>query len=239
MFCKYCGKELAENEVCTCPESVAASEAQEQKGGFVKELLTQVKETVHNVGTTGLGWAQMGVVAGAELIVSLLGWLVILCGLIEQYNKSLSGWYEVSISDIDGFAAQVILSGLLSLVVPVVLGLVAVVVVYLIKKKNVDFRACLSALVSAQLLPTVIVLLAGLMFLLGTAAGIVCLLLAAMVGLISLIKILEAELGEGNGILRCALLGVIAVAVLAVCVLVLKGNDEFPVLTLALGLLLA
>lgn len=240
MFCKYCGNQYPDDGACTCPDAVAAQQqeyqfeqpqqAQQPAPGTidmsavsasVKEVGNSVKTVLSDVTHTEHPMVQGIILAIISLILNIIAWALPL-NSVAGTIKSLSAGL---VSKIPGMTGLIFGCGAMSYLVPFLYAGVALIIIQSINKQPVNIITCLSGVASALLLPSAMLLVTGLMFLMSVKLGVVCLLVTGMTGLVGIYKLLEKHIGYKTTYLCCLIMG--AILAVLVCVVGVVIYNQF------------
>lgn len=247
MFCKYCGNQYPDDGVCNCPNAVAArQQAQQQEYQFqqpqqpqqpqqsasvtidmsavsasVKELGGSMKSVLADVTRTDHPMVQGILLAVVGLILNIIAWAIPMNSIAGAIDDMTSGL----IDEIPGLSGLIFGCGAMSYLVPFLYAGVALIVIQSINKQPVNIISCLSSVSSALLLPSAMLLVTGLAFILGFKLGVLCLLVTAMTGLVSIYKLVEKQLGYNVTYVCCLIMG--AILAVLVCLVVVMIYNQF------------
>lgn len=237
MYCKYCGKELAEEEVCTCTatapdRSAALREAAYRAAYTVTHALKCMAVDFRQMFT---GSAEEGISAPAGvgflisgLVAHVVVWICIVARFLSGLKKTaVLFWGTAAIERIDGLFRGVYASavggGFVTFLVPLVIAVLIPLIARLLRKEQVDFRSCALTGIGATVLPSGLLLLAGLVTLAIPGVGALLVGVAAMTGLVMFYRQLAKEIRGSDTAGSAVLIAVLLIAIAALVAWAVSG----------------
>ncbi len=238
MFCKYCGTQVPDGEVCNCADAVAARQAAAAPvavaepapaapasaagndigkiiGDAFKAMPATLKSLLHNTAGDGIGLPSTVILAVGGLLLNILAWVCLVGGIMGSLKDAVGGmvwtYVEKVFSGIYGFG---ILGGLWTCLIPIALSMVIVIVGQLIRKEKIDIVAAFTAGTCVNAAPAALFLVGALISLLIPVIGILVILVGIVFAMAGNYKLVGKLTGGTKGLVG----GLIAAAVVAVIV---------------------
>ena len=232
MFCKYCGNQFPDGEVCNCAEATAAREAAAAPvataeaapaaaapaagkiiGDAFKGMPKVLKGLLGNTSGQGIDLPSTVILAVGGLLLNILAWVCMIGGILGGLEDAAGAMAWSYIEKIfDGMYGFGILGGLWTCIIPSALSMAIVVVGQLIRKEKVDVIPAFTAGTCANFVPSVVFFVGALVTLLIPVVGILLILAGIIAALAANYKLLGKLIPNTNGVAG----GLIAAAVLAV-----------------------
>lgn len=232
MFCKYCGNQFPDGEVCNCAEATAARAAAAAPvataeaapaaaapaagkvvGDAFKGMPKVLKGLLGNTSGEGVNLPSTIILAVGGLVLNILAWVCMVGGILGSLEDSVGAMVWTHIKKIfDGMYGFGILGGLWTCIIPIALSMVIVVVGQLIRKEKVDVVPAFTAGTCANFVPSVVFFLGALVTLLIPVVGMLLILVGIVAALAADYKLLGKLIPNTNGVVG----GLIAAAVAAV-----------------------
>lgn len=221
MFCKFCGKQIADGEVCFCDQAVAQRTAAAQTpvataapaaapaasidvGAIVGKILGSFKTLFKNTNYIGSDLTTPITFAVTSLLLHILSWLCLKSMLLGD----LLGDLPVKIKGITG---TFVWCGCLSFLVPLAFYFLVPVLANLVHKEAVNVRKAFACAAAASVVPSALFLLAGIVGLVIAKVGYFLILAAALSGIINFTK-LTGKLVRGNSAVSALLVALVVAA---------------------------
>lgn len=225
MFCKFCGKQIADGEVCFCDQAVAQRTAAAQApntapvataapaaapaasidvAAILGKILGSFKALFKNTNYIGSDLTTPIAFSVFSLVMHMLSWLCLKSMLLGD----LLGDLPVKIKGITG---TFVWCGCLSFLVPLAFYFLVPVLANLVHKEAVNVRKAFACAAAASVVPSALFLLAGVVGLLIAKVGYILILTAALAGIINFTK-LTGKLVRGNSAVSAFLVALVVAA---------------------------
>lgn len=221
MFCKFCGKQIAEGEVCFCDQAVAQRTAAAQApvataapaavpaasidvAAILGKVLGSFKALFKNTNYIGSDLTTPIAFSVFGLVMHILSWLCLKSMLLGD----LLGDLPIKIKGIGGTFAW---CGCLSFLVPLAFYFLVPVAANLVHKEAVNVRRAFACAAAASVVPSALFLVAGVVGLVIAKVGYFLILAAALAGIINFTK-LTGKLVRGNSAISAFLVALVVAA---------------------------
>jgi len=215
MFCKFCGKQIADGEVCFCDQAVAQRTAAAQSpvataapvaapaasidvGAIVGKILGSFKALFKNTNYIGSDLTTPIAFSVFGLVMHILSWLCLKSMLLGDIK-------------VEGITGTVVWCGCLSFLVPLAFYFLVPVLANLVHKEAVNVRKAFACAAAASVVPSALFLLAGVVGLVIAKVGYFLILAAALSGIINFTK-LTGKLVRGNSAVSAFLVALVVAA---------------------------
>ena len=232
MFCKYCGNQFPDGEVCNCAEATAARAAAAAPvataeaapaaaapaagkviGDAFKGMPKVLKNLLGNTSGEGVDLPSTIILAVGGLVLNILAWVCMVGGILGGLEDSIGAMMWSYIEPVfDGMYGFGILGGLWTCIIPIALSMAIVVVGQLIRKDKVNVVPAFTAGTCANFVSSVIFFVGALITLLIPLVGILLILVGIIAALAANYK-LVGKLGINTD---SVVGGLIAAAIAAV-----------------------
>ena len=231
MFCKYCGNQFPDGEVCNCAEATAAREAAAAPvataeaapaaapaagkviGDAFKGMPKVLKNLLGNTSGAGVDLPSTIILAVGGLLLNILAWVCMVGGILGGLEDATGAMMWSYIEPVfDGMYGFGILGGLWTCIIPIALSMAIVVVGQLIRKEKVNVISAFTAGTCANVVSSVIFFVGALITLLIPVVGILLILVGIIAALAANYK-LVGKLGINTD---SVVGGLIAAAIAAV-----------------------
>ncbi len=238
MFCKYCGNQVPDGEVCSCAESTAARAAAAAPvataeptpaaapaapaagndigkitGDAFKSIPGAIRTLLNNTEGSGMALPTTVVLAVGGLLLNILAWVCMVGGILGGLEDAVGGMAWAYISKVfKGIYGFGILGALWTCIIPIALSMAIILVGQLIRKEKIDIIPAFTTGTCVNILPSVIFLVGALISMLIPVIGILLILVGIVAGLAADYKLLSKIVPNTNGVIG----GLIAAAVVAV-----------------------
>jgi hypothetical protein len=232
MFCKYCGNQFPDGEVCNCAEATAARAAAAAPvataeaapaaaapaagkviGDAFKGMPKVLKNLLGNTSGAGVDLPSTIILAVGGLVLNILAWVCMVGGILGGLEDATGAMMWSYIEPVfDGMYGFGILGGLWTCIIPIALSMAIVVVGQLIRKEKVNVISAFTAGTCANVVSSVIFFVGALITLLIPVVGILLILVGIIAALAANYK-LVGKLGINTD---SVVGGLIAAAIAAV-----------------------
>lgn len=234
MFCKYCGTQVPDGEVCNCAEAAAARAAAAPVataeaipaaapaaapaagkiiGDAFKGMPKVLKNLLGNTSGEGVDLPSTIILAVGGLVLNILAWVCMVGGILGGLKDSAGTMIWSYIEKVfDGMYGFGILGGLWTCIIPIALSMAIVLVGQLIRKEKINIVPAFAAGTCANIVPAVIFFVGALITLLIPVVGILLILVGIVAALAGNYKLMGKLVPNTNGVIG----GLIVAAVLAV-----------------------
>jgi hypothetical protein len=232
MFCKYCGNQFPDGEVCNCAEATAARAAAAAPvataeaapaaaapaagkviGDAFKGMPKVLKNLLGNTSGAGVDLPSTIILAVGGLLLNILAWVCMVGGILGGLEDATGAMMWSYIEPVfDGMYGFGILGGLWTCIIPIALSMAIVVVGQLIRKEKVNVISAFTAGTCANVVSSVIFFVGALITLLIPVVGILLILVGIIAALAANYK-LVGKLGINTD---SVVGGLIAAAIAAV-----------------------
>lgn len=232
MFCKFCGKQIAEGEVCFCDQAVAqrttaaqapntapvataapaaAPAASIDVGAIVGKILGSFKALFKNTSYIGSDLTTPIAFSVFSLVMHMLSWLCLKSMLLGDLPIKLKG-----------ITGTFVWCGCLSFLVPLAFYFLIPVLANLVHKEAVNVRKAFACAAAASVIPSALFLLGGVVGLVIDKVGYILILTAALAGIINFTK-LTGKLVRGNSAVSAFLVALVVAAMVGLTVYIEYG----------------
>lgn len=239
MFCKYCGNQVPDGQVCNCADAVAARNAAAAPvataapeaapvaapaapaggvdlgkiiGDAFKGTPAALKTLLGNTEGPGINTPVTVVLAVGSLILNMLAWVLMAAGVIGALKDAMGLVWNYVKAMFEGIYGFAFLGGLWTCIVPIALSMIIIIVGQLLRKEKVDLLSAFTTGTCVNIAPAAILLVGGLFCTFLPLIGVILILIAIVYSLAANYKLAEKLVGNTN----TALGGLIASAVVAV-----------------------
>lgn len=217
MFCKYCGTQVPDGEVCNCAEAVAnrannpapqpeaakENEFVAKLSAAAKDIPNTTKQLLGNASGSFMNAASAGIFAVIGLVLHILTWLCMAEGMLGD----IADWYE-------DLYLNAVWGGCLSWAIPFAFGMILVILGQLLRKEDIQAGPAFVEATGVLVIPSVLFMLAGLMYLLSEDIGGIFLLITLFAALAGCIKLIGKHIGSkesaGNLVVTAVILAILA-----------------------------
>ena len=251
MFCKYCGNQFPDGEVCNCAEATAAREAAAAPvataapaapaapaagkviGDAFKAMPKVLKGLLGNTTGEGIDLASTIILAVGGLILNILAWVCMVGGIMGGLEDSVGAMAWPYVEPIfDGIYGYGVLGGLWTCIIPIALSMAIVIVGQLIRKEKVNVIPAFTAGTCANVVPSVVFFVGAILATLIPTVGILLILVGIIAALAANYKLIS-NLGINTnsvvgGLIAAAVAAVIAGIMAWVVSGVITGYFEGP-----------
>ncbi len=220
MFCKYCGKQIPDGEVCFCEKAVAqraettqnnaaggapaaapaAPAASVDVGAILGKILGSFKALFKNANYIGSDLTTPVTFAVTGLLLHILSWLCLKGMLLGDLPIKL-----------EGLTGTLVWCGCLSYLVPLACFILIPVIGSLVHKEAVNLRKAFACAAAVSVVPSAMFLLGGLVGLVISEVGTIIIVAAIVAGINACTK-LAGKLVCGNSALSVALVALVVAA---------------------------
>lgn len=231
MFCKYCGKQIEDGQVCTCQQQQVPA-PQEVKINFdFKAVLENLKAWLKDC-TKRVDWITNGIFG---VVSYLLYSIFFLCAIRGLLGALTDGHYDdlvemLEYADISIPYGLAFWYGLLALIVGCAFTVGLLVLKDLIAKRNIDIQAHLSRFFGVSLLNAGILLIGGLATLITPVIGLFFVFGAIVIRVREYVLIINPFFKEKHNVFANLIIaGIVALILIigvAICWAAFKGFLE-------------
>lgn len=235
MYCKYCGKELAEDELCTCSvpaPRVALGESARRVSATVADALKSMaaafRQLLVNTSDTHIPASAAASFAACGLIAHILAWLCIVTQFLNSLKETAALFGGTAALDymnnlFKGIYGSAAWGGCVTFFLPLLIGILIPLTARIIRKEAVDILPCFIAGIRTAVLPSAIFLLAGLVILVAPKIGFLLIGIAAMTVLVLFYKQLAAEFNNTDSAAMVLLIALLLSAIAALSAWAIGG----------------
>lgn len=251
MFCKYCGKEVPDGQVCSCgggapqqaaPQQAApaapvatAAPAAPAASSVVSDTLKAMPAAFKTLlgNTVGAGQTlNTSVVFGiGGLLANILTWVLVVAGLINSLVEAFSMGGLADKDDVaemvneafEGVYGTAIWGGVVSFAVPVLICMAIMIVGQLIRKEKVNFVSSFIAASCLNVLPAALLLLGALLMLIVPDIAIYPIVIAMVAGIANFCNLLTAQSQKPGSALGSLITAVVLTVAVAIVASCVSG----------------
>ncbi len=251
MFCKYCGNQIPDGEVCTCAEAAAAREAAAAPvtpaaqptaspvatavpaagsdagkviGDAFKSMPDAARTLLKDNQGTGIALPAAIILGIGGLLLNILAWICMAGGIMGSLKGSLGTMVWPYVSKVfSGIYGYAILGGLWTCIIPIALSTCILLVGQLIRKEKLDILPALTTGICVNTLPAVIFLVGALITLLIPAVGYIVILVGIVAALAANYKLLGKLVPDTNGVIGTLIASAIVAVIAALMAWIIYG----------------
>ncbi len=231
MFCKYCGKQIPDGQVCSCQAQQAPQQPQYQQAPPQQPQYQQAPPQYQQAPSQGVSIDMSGVMndvkAWLKNITTNLSWLTV--GIFGGASYLLySIFYLCMLGSISASVGIAFLYSLLTIVISGVFSIGTLTLKDLIAKRNIDIQAHISRFFGISVLNGAILLVGGLGALISMHIGLFFIFAAVLVRIRDYVSILNGFFKEKNELVATLIVvGVIAFILTISNVILMAAIDEY------------